>query len=391
MRITHWGHLVKDRRNYDFEHPEHKRVRSNILWRIYDLGYSLDCFEEIDAWINQGNQIYGRSKNGGKTDRYGKKYSWIAYFELAGLRGDKKLLPDYFDDVRISDADIDPSFPVEPQEHNLVTKNLLGTRKMPNKEWVSKNLVPDLIPYLKVNQLCGEEGDWILLQGNLRQEDNQARREILAFVQGQIVKAEEYEEIIEGLKQKKIDAHPARFCPEDYYTYAGEIPWCDTFPTNCWEEVSCELGVETVRVEQSNYQAFKILAPVRENSWESYHSAIIAGRNIATPSRQIAETFGLCEQPQSFNLFEKDGRCASMTFRYGHNLTESQTFTYLREDLLKRYLEDIDGELIWVIWGEQCLVSQDQDTSIKPFEELREFEEVIAYRHLSNYLQNEHQ
>ena len=145
------GHLVKDRRNYDFEHPEHKRVRSNILWRIYDLGYSLDCFEEIDAWINQGNQIYGRSKNGGKTDRYGKKYSWIAYFELAGLRGDKKLLPDYFDDVRISDADIDPSFPVEPQEHNLVTKDLLGNRKMPNKEWVSKNLVPDLIPYLKVN------------------------------------------------------------------------------------------------------------------------------------------------------------------------------------------------------------------------------------------------
>ena len=192
------GHLVKDRRNYDFEHPEYQRVRSNILRRIYDLGYSLDCFEEIDAWINQGNQIYGRSKNGGKTDRYGKKYSWIAYFELAGLRQDKKLLPDYFDDVRISDADIDPSFPTEPQEHNLVTKDLLGNRKTPNKEWISKNLVPDLIPYLKVNQLCGEEGHWILLQGNLRQEDNQARREILAFLQGLIVKSEESEEIIEG-------------------------------------------------------------------------------------------------------------------------------------------------------------------------------------------------
>ena len=106
------GHLVKDRRNYDFEHTEHKRVRANILWRICTLGYSLDNFGEIDAWINQGNQIYGRSKNGGKTDRYGKKYSWIAFFELVGLRGDKKLLPDYFDDVRISDADIDPSFPV---------------------------------------------------------------------------------------------------------------------------------------------------------------------------------------------------------------------------------------------------------------------------------------
>ena len=80
-----------------------------------------------------------------------------------------------------------------------------------------------------------------------------------------------------------------------------------------------------------------------------------------------------------------------MTFRYGHKLTETQMFTYLREDLLKRFLKDIDGELIWVIWGEQCLVSQNQDTSIKPFEELREYDEVMAYRQLLNYLQNEHQ
>ena len=385
------GKLVEDRRNYDFKHPEYKRVRSNILWRIYDLGYSLDCFEEIDAWINQGNQIYGRSKNGGKTDRYGKKYSWIAFFELAGLRQDKNLLSDYHGGVRIPDIDIDPSFPVAQQEYNLVTEDFLGDRKVSAKEWMSTNPFSDLTPYLKVNRLCGEEGAWILLQGNLRQEDNQARRETLAFLQGIIVKSEEFEEIVEGLKQKKMDAHSLRFGPEDHYTFAGEIPWCDTYPTNCWEEVSCEFGVETVRVEQSKYQAFKILAPVRENNWESYHSAIIAGRNIATPSRQIAETFGLCGHPQSFNLFEKDGRCASMTFRYGQNLTETQTFTYLREDLLKRYLEDIDGELIWVIWGEQCLVSQDQDTSIKPFEELREFEEIMAYRHLSNYLQNEHQ
>ena len=277
------------------------------------------------------------------------------------------------------------------REYNLVTEDFLGDRKVSAKEWMSTNPFSDLTPYLKVNRLCGEEGAWILLQGNLRQEDNQARRETLAFLQGIIVKSEEFEEIVEGLKQKKMDAHSLRFGPEDHYTFAGEIPWCDTYPTNCWEEVSCEFGVETVRVEQSKYQAFKILAPVRENNWESYHSAIIAGRNIATPSRQIAETFGLCGHPQSFNLFEKDGRCASMTFRYGQNLTETQTFTYLREDLLKRYLEDIDGELIWVIWGEQCLVSQDQDTSIKPFEELREFEEIMAYRHLSNYLQNEHQ
>ena len=385
------GRLVKDRSNYDFEHLEYRRVRANIFWRIYDLGYSLANFGEIDKRIAGANQRYGRSADGRKTDRYGKKYSWIAFFELYGLRGDKKLLPDYFDDVRISDADIDPSFPTEPQEHNLVTKDLLGNRKMPNKEWISTNLVPDLIPYLKVNQLCGEEGDWSLLQGNLRQEDNQARREILAFLQGLIVKSEESDEIVEGLKQKKIDSHSVRFCPEDHYTYAGEIPWCDTFPTSCWEEVWCEIGLEKVKIEQAKFQAFKILVPIRENYWESSSSAIVAGRIIAMPSKQITETLDLCGQPQSFDLFEKDGRRASTTFRYSQKRGESQRFTFLREDLLRRYLEAIDAELIWVIWGEKCLLSQDQDASVKPFEELIEFEEAMAYRQLLNYLQNEHQ
>ena len=439
------GKLVEDRRNYDFEHSEYKRVRANIFWRIYDLGYSLDNFGDIDKAISRASWTFNRLPNGGKTDRYGKKYSWIAFFELAGLRQDTNLLPDYHGGVRVPDIDIDPSFPVEQREYNLVTEDFLGNRKVSFKEWTDTSSSRDLTPYLKIDQLCEEEGTWILLQGSLRQKDNQARREILAFLQGLIVKSEESTEIVEGLKQEQIDAHHARFCPEDYYTFAGEIPWCDTYPTNSWEEFSLEVGsipisrelpvflrngqpisdnerdefvdsimgtigadgeesieakirergieieMETVKVEQPKCQTFKSLHPVRENNWESYHSAIFAGRNIATPSRQIAETFGLCGQPQSFNLFDKDGRCASMTFRYGQNLTDTQTFTYLREDLLKRYLEDIDGELIWVIWGEQCLISQDQDTSIKPFEEFREFEEVMAYRGLSASLQNDHQ
>ena len=47
------GRLVKDRRNYDSEHDEYKRVRANIFWRIYDLGYSLDSFGEIDKWLSR--------------------------------------------------------------------------------------------------------------------------------------------------------------------------------------------------------------------------------------------------------------------------------------------------------------------------------------------------
>ena len=69
------------------------------------------------------------------------------------------------------------------------------------------------------------------------QKEDQISREMFAFLQGLIVKPEESEEIVELLKkQKKINRHTLPWCPEDHCTYAGEIPWCDTYPANDWEE-----------------------------------------------------------------------------------------------------------------------------------------------------------
>ena len=426
------GWLVRDRSNYDFEHDEYKRVLANIFWRIYNLGYSLDSFGEIDKWLAQGNLQYGRSADGGKTDRYGKKYSWIAFYELAGFRQDKGLLPDYYDDdPRIPDIDIDPSFPIGQREYNLVEEDFLGDRKIAAKEWISKSNPPDVTPYLQIDRLCGEQGSWILLDGYLGQKNDQIDREIFAFLHGLIVKSEESEAIVEMLKKReKINRDILPWCPEDYYTYAGEMPWCDTYPKNSWEELRLETGVvlvsreqsvllrngepiseeerldfldslvdlieaedkeaiearlrerdlepsvEMVEIKEPEYQTFEILLPVRKNSWEDSRSAILDSRSVAIPSREIADAFSLCGQPQSFDLFEKDGRRASITFGCGEGWRETQKFTYLREDLLKRYLSEINGELIWVAWGERCRAAQNQDPLYK------HFDEVKAYRHL---------
>ena len=427
------GELVKDRNNYDFEHGEYKRVQANIFWRIYDLGYSLDDFGEIDKWIHQINWNYSRPANEGKTDRYGKKYSWIAYYELAGFRQDKNLLPDYYDSPRALNADIDPSFPARQREYNLVKENFLGDSKISVKEWVSKSRLPNLISYLQVDQFHGEEESWILLDGYLRQKDDQIGREMFAFVRGLIVKSEESTEIVDGLKREKIAEWIVLSYPGDYYTYAGEIPWCNTYLKNNWEELSFKIGsilvpgerhiflrngepiseedthefyssiadlieaedvhaiearlleqgleltVETVKVEEPEYRTFEILYPVRENNWEDHRSAIIDSRSITIPSRQIVEMFSLCKQPQNFDLFEKDGRRASITFGCGRGWGEKERFTYLREDLLKHYLAEINGELIWAIRGKRYQIAQDPDALYNQEVLSENFEEVQVY------------
>ena len=355
---------------YDSGPDERKRVKANVYWRIYDLGFSSENFGEIDKRIDAENWRHSRyNKDANKTDRYGKKYSWIAFYELAGFRQDRNLIPDYYDNLRISDIDIDPSFPVEQLEYNLVSADFLD-QGISAEEWISKSSSPDLIPYLRVDTIYGEQGAWVLLQGSLRQKNDQINRDMSIFFQGLIVKPEESEEIVKTLKQQeRIDGNTLPFCPEDCYTYAGEVPWCDTYPTNGWE--NWPFGASWIEVEQQEARAFKVLIPVRVNYWVDSSSAVVPGRSIATPSREIVEAFSLYGQPQSFDFFQKDGDRASITFRYGQKWGERQDFTYLREDLLERFLAKIDGELIWVIWGHRYLALQDTDTHGKPFQDVR--------------------
>ena len=84
-------------------------VRRQIDSRILELGYSSSRFSEIDRAIEK--DAWQTERRGtGKTERYGKKYSWIAYFEMYGIRFDEGALPEYAGE-RTSDVDIDPSFP----------------------------------------------------------------------------------------------------------------------------------------------------------------------------------------------------------------------------------------------------------------------------------------
>ena len=433
---------------------EHEQVKANVYWRIHDLGFSLKNFGEIDKWISGENSNLGRyHEHPRKIDRYGKKYSWIAFYELAGFRQDNNLLPDYYNHSRTLYPDIDPSFPDEHREYNLVTEDLLGNREGTTQQWVSKTPHPDLTSYLKIDSPYGEKGTWILLNGFLSQRDNQVNRDMFAFLQGVIVKSEEVEEIVEILKkQEKIDRRTLPFRPEDGYTYAGEIPWCDTYQENIWDEVSLktgtvlvpekqqvilrdgepvsdeelqsfwdsiadliepedsfakllgfcginsitnlietrnwqmieaqlhkrglELTTETVNAEQPEFQTFEMLVPVRENHWSDSNSVAVSGRSVAIPIRQIAETFSLYGYPQSFDLFEKDGKRASVTFCYGEEWKDKQDFTYLREDLLERYLAKIGGELIWVIWGNRRLVSENPDDPYKNFQEVKVYRDI---------------
>lgn len=199
----------------------------------------------------------------------------------------------------------------------------------------------------------------MLLDGYINQEDLEVKRSIFIFPRGLLVRKDEALKLFESLRNQNLGGRRLPDIPEDYYTYAGEIPWCETFPLNGTTEM--EFGVDN-----NAGLSYEVFIPVRYYNWESYHSTVNKASSAMVPAKELAEALDLCSQPQTFNLYEKNGKLASMTLRWGEPWHTEHHLTYLRQDLLERYLKENDAVLIWAIWGERRFGS-------KSIEELRDF------------------
>ena len=106
------GQLVKDRVNYQDDHPRFRRITGEIRARVAQFGWTEERFGMIDRTISESS--LPRSHDPAKTERYGKKYSWAGFYEAAGRVSDRRELQlesHFHEGWRLSDLPIDPSFP----------------------------------------------------------------------------------------------------------------------------------------------------------------------------------------------------------------------------------------------------------------------------------------
>jgi hypothetical protein len=438
------GSLVKDRGNYDYENPGYKKLMANFFWRLYDLGYSHELFAEIDRQICLAHYWRsGRSDETCKTDRYGKKYSWIVFFELAGYREDNSLLDEFFTERgRIPEADIDPSFPETVPTFNMVSANLLDDRSLPLLEWIEKGNEPDLSAYMILDDINGKHGPWVLIDGYIGQSDTKAERELFIFPRGFLVKKSQAAELVEHLK-KSGASYGIPEIPEDFYTYAGEIPWCKTFPENGLNELTLICGTKiertlvrkvaklkdgtllgesdlllrllqsssTTTAQSVNSEDFEkmlqskeiesiditveeerkipervtysVFVPARFYSWERYHSSVNQAGGAIVTAKELSLSFDLCSQPQTFDMYQKNSALATINTQWGEPFSRNRQYLlYLRQDLLDMYLEKNDLELIWVLWGERRFGPEDLEDLQKFYQENKlkgDFKKIVTY------------
>jgi len=339
------GRLVRGRGNYDNSHLEYQRVKRQILRRIYDLGYKLETFSTIDREIARtGFYQEQPGREAGKTERYGKKYSWIAFYEVAGYRQDHGLLDR--DDPRISDADIDPSFPEYEESPKLFQPWIDDA--IPLQQWIRSGYKPPVEDRLVFPTVQRESGPWIILDAFVNQSTPD--KKISSIFSGLLVRSRDQATVARLLSSIEYPGnHEIPQAEDEYCTYAGEIPWANTWRPRQYPA--------TIRSDRDETEIF---VPVRDYSWESYHSQENRLRNVRFPSKELAQALGLYVRVPQLAIAEiGSARPAMLPVISGDPYRNHESVLLIRQDLLDQYLARNDQRLLLFVWGERRANYQD--------------------------------
>jgi hypothetical protein len=348
-----FGRLIPDRSDYDYNNADYVATRKAIVARMIDLGYDPDRFEAIDRNLHSYSRSGHESR---KIDRYGKKYGWIAFFEMWGWRSDNNLLPEWRSDHRTSDADIDPTFPGKEKSWIPTLPDLFTGFPDKIADWILDGPTPDYSSLLERSEVDNKVGNWVLLNGFVEETSKTDYRQVFTFLRGVFVRKVHVARL---LKTFEAMPYPGNYAipkePEHYYTYAGEMPFevPPGFPakpknTENSDEMPCE-----VCDDRWSGGGVPVEIPVQVYSWESYHSELNDASGAFLPSPKLCQYLGLGYCPSQWDLHDDLG-VASLYRELGtEDISLSGRLAYLRADLLKRYLDATDQELVWLMWGER--------------------------------------
>lgn len=412
------GRLVASRSPYDSAHREYRGVLRQIKWRVLNLGYSKEKFNQIDSWIAQAGFYHSGAENGAKTDRYGKKYSWIAFFEVAGMRADKRNLPYYEEQRRVSDCDIDPSFPEPAPRWRPPLKPFFRRATNYPARWIRKGRTPSYEHILKLQIVDSIQGPWVLLNGFIEEIMPKDNRELFTFVRGLLVDGHNVRKLRSKFRSTDYPGNDA--IPDagtDPYVFAGEVPWSPTFGVHLrtktgrarrdlreafesgrrkmvrkrmsaltrWEfrefvrQQSQSAWLQTLaeslngdgKVSENLNPAVPKFAkftvyesvpgvpveiPVRSFGWEGYHSKENQAGSIEYPALALCEALKLRNTGRLVDLVDSCGRPATLCRVFDSDSDFGRShLIYVRDDLLRAYLNRTNQKIVWLLWGERSM------------------------------------
>jgi hypothetical protein len=378
------GRLFVDRSNYDMNHVELQKALDYVRGVLWEHGWRAETFLVLDRSIAEDVYRYSPT-NRPRTERYGKKYSWIGFFNYASILEDQQRFLQR--NQTFSQFVVDPTFPdVPPVDGTPTCREMwLSPGIECHMKWTleHKTEVPHTIIFR--NHICGHEGPWIAVHGFLRTTDKILGREVWAFLSALVTRKTTSEKLVEALNN---GAHPTvcRDVPSDYYTFSGEIPWHPEFGDPVFAHSPENSSYEEIIYAGDGEITVEILA--HRYVWESSHSVTNGVSRMLVPSRKFSREFGLFSIPQKFGQCLPDGTLATITLSGVDGLEGD--ILYVREQLLRHY---IGGRtIVWHAFGGRELRPFPSSSEQSFMESLREhkneWRQVLTEEDLTQKLAN---
>lgn len=355
-----------------------REIQRYVLWRVFDLGWTIERFGEFDRF-----SIGSTGRHATKPERMGKKYQWIAYHEILAYLSDHFQFREtyaanedgqyYQGPWQLHIRDIDPSSPVRSTPGGTS-----GGQHVPSwwakerfdewgldldyRDWVAN---ADAIPVTKhLIQIDHPEDAslWLSLNGLCIWKEpipadsdpyESEQRELWLKWTSHLVRPEKVSVVLESAMKEYFEPgfrlEPPSFVLQDMYL--GEYGWSVAY-RHFAEMSDKETDGVDIRGSDGDIQ---LLPTTTEFQAESggFDASVETGFHIGLSNSGMLAKLGLQWTGDAGAYHDDSGRLVAFD---PTAYEEGPSSILIREDLLRRYLDQEELAICWIISGEKWTI-----------------------------------
>lgn len=344
-------------------------IRYWIIKRVFELGYDRNKHGEYDSMVNGYF-----NKNGARIERIGKKYEWIAFYEIMGRLTDNYLIDDYYNDEPKPYKGAWFSF-LRNFDFACITNALIKAKtwmkqpeyiywNMPYSKWRDELIdFPDITKYIEKTD--EENKDWLSLYNYYEikapkligaDEYTGNRRSVTLSLHSFIVKSSTKIRIIRDLKDKKLwNVSKAEF-PSHNCLMTRELGWSQCYldqdSNNRWTKM-CEL---------TRYKVLPTVESLNGNI-EGDNSGV--NLSFMVPCLELIKGMGLVYSDTDGQMLDNEGKLIST-----YNKDDGNDEVLIKKQQFVEFLHKSNLDIIWTISIEKNCYGgmRDWDSEAKVFD-----------------------
>lgn len=341
-------------------------LKNIAIKRVFDLGYDVNKHGEFDREIQ--NRHYDRHFVA--TERIGKKYQWIAMYELLSQVSDKyKMNKDHCSNNKEMTLfqgpwapfvrNIDPTVLKYKKEGNQPDLSLFESFydnfNMDHKSWLNiRDDYPDPVKIININW---DNDEWLILNGNLEwkepellgeEEYSLPRKQLWYQIRSFLVKKNDFESIINILENKNFMELEMPNSIEMHYIFNREFYWSPAY--NCFIDFFHENNDQIIREEEPSQRNIELIETSEMNAFYSEYDKSNELSSGLKPSIDIFRAMQLKYGEEDGIYYSQDNKkiCCDLSEFYsvGYNLI-------IEKDSFLKFLEENNYCVFWTVLGEK--------------------------------------